>query len=45
MKYITISGEWLNSFPKLERPVRLRQVFDLAEQHHWTIRVSGQHWS
>jgi hypothetical protein len=44
MKVITITGSWLNGFTKLERPVRVRQVFKLAEENHWTIRVAGMHW-
>jgi hypothetical protein len=45
MRVITITGGWLNGFARLERPVRVHQVFGLADKHHWTIRVSGQHWA
>jgi hypothetical protein len=45
MRYITITGEWLNSFSKLERPVRVAQLFKLAEENKWVIRVSGMHWN
>lgn len=44
MRVITITGTWLNHFPKIERPVRVNQVFKLADENHWIIRVAGMHW-
>jgi UV DNA damage repair endonuclease len=44
VKVITVTGSWLNGFSKLERPVRVSQVFGLADRHRWAIRVGGQHW-
>lgn len=44
MKIITLTGSYLMGFRKLERPVRLRQVYSLAGKYHWDIRVTGQHW-
>lgn len=44
MKVITITGDWLNSFTKIERPVRVNQVFKLADENKWAIRVKGMHW-
>jgi hypothetical protein len=45
MKVITITGTWLNSFAKIERPVRVNQVFKLADENHWEIRIKGMHYS
>jgi hypothetical protein len=44
VKVITITGTWLNGFTKIERPVRVNQVFKAAGENGWEIRVKGMHW-
>lgn len=45
MKHITITGQWLNTLPlPYTRPYMVQRIFDLAKEHHWDVRISGQHW-
>lgn len=45
MKTIVIGGtNWINQYPKRDRPRIMRMIYSLAAKHGYHIVVQGQHW-
>lgn len=44
MKNITLTNEWLGSFPDRARRMILRDIFKCADENGWVIRVMGGHF-
>lgn len=44
MREVTITGQWVEKLPQPMRRDMVRDIFSLASQYGWVVRVGGQHW-
>lgn len=43
-KTVTVTGQWVEHLPQPLRRDMVKDIFSLASQKGWNIRVGGQRW-
>jgi hypothetical protein len=45
MRNVTLTGDWIMQYPEKQRAEIMKNLFSLADQYDYAIRMAGQYWA